>query len=79
MRAKDAQHELRLPYGDQRILDYLHGQTITCGKDNGWTLVTVDGAPLGWGKAVGGILKNHYPKGLRRTYAFAADDAKINR
>jgi 16S rRNA C967 or C1407 C5-methylase (RsmB/RsmF family)/NOL1/NOP2/fmu family ribosome biogenesis protein len=79
MRAQDAQRELRLPYGDQRILDYLHGQTITCGNDNGWTLVTVEGAPLGWGKAVGGILKNHYPKGLRRTYAFATDDAKINR
>ena len=31
----------------------------------GWTLVTTDGLPLGWGKASGGQLKNHLPKGLR--------------
>jgi NOL1/NOP2/fmu family ribosome biogenesis protein len=31
----------------------------------GWTIVTVDGFPLGWGKLVQGQLKNHYPKGLR--------------
>jgi NOL1/NOP2/fmu family ribosome biogenesis protein len=29
----------------------------------GWTLVTVDGWPLGWGKRVQGVLKNHYPRG----------------
>ena len=32
----------------------------------GWVLVTYRGVSLGWGKAAGGILKNHYPKGLRR-------------
>ena len=32
----------------------------------GWTLMTVDGYSLGWAKLSGGILKNHYPKGLRR-------------
>jgi NOL1/NOP2/fmu family ribosome biogenesis protein len=26
----------------------------------------VDGYSLGWGKADGNTLKNHYPKGLRR-------------
>lgn len=47
---------------------YLQGNTLHCeGSLNGWTLVTVDGFSLGWGKAQGGILKNHYPKGLRRT------------
>jgi len=25
----------------------------------------VDGVSLGWGKLAGGIMKNHYPKGLR--------------
>ena len=34
--------------------------------EKGWYLVTVDGYSLGWGKLSGGILKNHYPKGLRR-------------
>nr|WP_308737500.1 hypothetical protein [Paenibacillus sp. AR247] len=26
----------------------------------------MDGLPLGWGKASGGQLKNHLPKGLRQ-------------
>ena len=45
---------------------YLRGETIECNYDKGWTLVTVNGISLGWGKAQSGILKNHYPKGLRR-------------
>ena len=32
----------------------------------GWCLVCVDGYSLGWGKAAGSVLKNHYPKGLRK-------------
>ena len=34
----------------------------------GWALVLVDGYPLGWGKLAGGMLKNHYPKGLRLSW-----------
>lgn len=45
---------------------YLRGETVSCGPQNGWTLVTVEGCSAGWGKAVQGVLKNHYPKGLRR-------------
>ena len=37
---------------------YLMGDTIPCDK-NGWCAVTVNGYPIGWGKASGGILKNH--------------------
>ena len=44
---------------------YLHGETIPTEK-KGWCLVRVDGYTLGWGKGDGKILKNHYPKGLRR-------------
>lgn len=46
---------------------FLSGQTITI-KDGekGWCLVCVEGYSLGWGKLSSGILKNHYPKGLRR-------------
>ena len=32
----------------------------------GWCLVCVNGYSLGWGKAAGAVLKNHYPKGLRK-------------
>ena len=31
----------------------------------GWVLVTTGGMSLGFAKAAGGMLKNHYPKGLR--------------
>ena len=45
---------------------YLRGETVECEYDKGWTLVTVNNIPLGWGKAQNGTLKNHYPKGLRK-------------
>ncbi len=47
------------------IIKYLHGETVpsTC---KGWCLVTVGGYSIGWGKGDGNVLKNHYPKGLRR-------------
>lgn len=45
---------------------YIRGEVLDCAYDNGWTLVTVDGVSIGWGKASNGSLKNHYPKGLRR-------------
>lgn len=46
---------------------YLRGETLPTPKSaRGWIIVTIDGFPLGWGKASGGILKNFYPKGLRR-------------
>ena len=47
------------------LRDYMHGQTIPCAL-SGWCLVQVDGYSLGWGKGDGSVLKNHYPKGLRR-------------
>ncbi len=47
------------------VLRYLRGESLTRPGIDGWTLVTVDSHPLGWGKQVDGQLKNHYPKGLR--------------
>lgn len=47
-------------------LRYLRGMALECAQtQNGWTLVTYQGQPLGWGKASRGVIKNHYPKGLR--------------
>lgn len=51
---------------DQTIADYLHGLSLEREGEAGWTVVTVDGYPLGWAKQTGGTLKNHYPKGLRK-------------
>lgn len=48
--------------------DYLNGQTFPAQGEKGWYLVCLDGFSLGWGKLAGGIMKNHYPKGLRINY-----------
>jgi len=45
--------------------DYLHGDVVYA-PVKGWCLLTVDGYSIGWGKGDGKVLKNHYPKGLRR-------------
>jgi len=49
-------------------LSYLRGNVLPCETEKGWHLITVDGFSLGWGKASGGMMKNHYPKGLRKNY-----------
>lgn len=46
-------------------LKYLKGETIVTDALKGWCLVTYEGYSLGWGKVSNGIMKNHYPKGLR--------------
>ena len=50
------------------IKHYLTGQTFPANDKNGWCLITVDGYSIGWGKSAGGIMKNHYPKGLRKSW-----------
>ena len=62
---KTASEELALFPEGEEIARYLRGETLSCGG-SGWTLVKVGGFSIGWGKASNGILKNHYPKGLRR-------------
>jgi len=47
------------------ISDFMGGNVVPS-LQKGWCLVTVDGYSLGWGKGDGTVLKNHYPKGLRR-------------
>ncbi len=51
----------------REVLAYLRGELISePSPQNGWTLMTVDGFSIGWGKCVDTTIKNHYPKGLRR-------------
>ena len=45
--------------------EYIHGN-VAPSRVKGWCLVTADGYSIGWGKGDGTVLKNHYPKGLRR-------------
>ena len=56
----------RLDPENPQVLDYLKGNTVRGETGlSGWTLVCIGEYPLGWGKAVSGVVKNHYPKGLR--------------
>lgn len=54
-----------LPADDPRVEQYLRGETFPWDGEKGWTAVAADGFVLGWGKCAGGIMKNHYPRGLR--------------
>ncbi|MBR3794560.1 MAG: RsmB/NOP family class I SAM-dependent RNA methyltransferase [Clostridia bacterium] len=51
----------------EQALAYQAGEALDLGDlPAGYTLLTLDGVSLGFGKQAGGIMKNHYPKGLRR-------------
>ena len=47
------------------IRAYIHGEVVPSAQ-KGWCLVRAGGYSIGWGKGDGRVLKNHYPKGLRR-------------
>jgi 16S rRNA C967 or C1407 C5-methylase (RsmB/RsmF family)/NOL1/NOP2/fmu family ribosome biogenesis protein len=66
LRAEEAARTLELPPDDPLLASYLRGAEIESAGDDGWVLLTVAGAPVGWGRRARGIVKNHYPKGLRR-------------
>jgi len=63
LKAEDVKN-IDFSLGDEELYKYLHGEVIPCNK-SGWCVVCVNGYCLGWGKASSGVLKNHYPKGLR--------------
>lgn len=65
LREEDVSRTIQFRADDPVIVRYLKGESVTGSGENGWTLVTVEGYSLGWGKLVDGQLKNHYPKGLR--------------
>jgi 16S rRNA C967 or C1407 C5-methylase (RsmB/RsmF family)/NOL1/NOP2/fmu family ribosome biogenesis protein len=50
------------------IRSYLNGGTFSYDGEKGWYLITAAGFSTGWGKLAGGVMKNHYPKGLRKTW-----------
>ena len=67
-KASDVTYSTDLPSDGAEIRAYLNGQTINREGEKGWYLITTDGYSIGWGKLAGGIMKNHYPKGLRKNW-----------
>lgn len=57
---------LELAADGPEVRAWLNGMTLAADGEKGWYLVTVDGYSIGWGKLAGNIMKNHYPKGLRK-------------
>ena len=52
---------------DEQTKKYIRGETFACDEGlKGWMLLTTGGYSIGFGKAGGGQMKNHYPKGLRK-------------
>ena len=66
LHAADVLHTMDLPSDGREIRGYLNGETFPAQGEKGWYLITVDGYSTGWGKLASGIMKNHYPKGLRK-------------
>ena len=62
---KTAENYQNMEENSSHLQQYMHGDVVPT-TQKGWCLVTVDGYSLGWGKGDGKVLKNHYPKGLRR-------------
>ena len=62
---KTCQNVQRYPGESQEMKRYMHGDVVPS-KIKGWCLVCADDYSIGWGKGDGNVLKNHYPKGLRR-------------
>ena len=66
LKPEDVACSYDLSVEDGSATRYLGGQTFNIEQGKGWHLITAAGYSMGWGKAAGGIMKNHYPKGLRK-------------
>ncbi len=66
LRPACAAHVWNLDSSGAEIAGYLRGQTFPAEGEKGWYLICVDGFGTGWGKLAGAVMKNHYPRGLRR-------------
>lgn len=62
---REAKHVWNLGRSDGTAALYLNGGTFPARGEKGWYLICFDGFSLGWGKLAGGVMKNHYPRGLR--------------
>ena len=59
-------NKLDLSLEDIRVAKFLRGESIEDDSvSDGYVAILVSGYPIGFGKAKGGIIKNHYPKGIR--------------
>jgi NOL1/NOP2/sun family putative RNA methylase len=65
IKSGDVHQEYSLKSDDVQTMKYLHGEVLPSEGENGWTMISVDGYPLGWAKRVQNRLKSHAPKWMR--------------
>lgn len=70
LKPSEAVQVFDLPSDGKEVRQYLSGEVLRPDEMNGkgWCLVCADGFSLGWGKLAGNMIKNHYPKGLRKNW-----------
>ncbi|MDO4333606.1 MAG: RsmF rRNA methyltransferase first C-terminal domain-containing protein [Eubacteriales bacterium] len=68
LKPQEAARSLALAADSAECRAWLNGMTLSAQGEKGWYLVTADGYSIGWGKLAGTVLKNHYPKGLRKNF-----------
>lgn len=68
MQPSQTKRSIDLKMDSLEVRQYLSGQALQLKEESlkGWGLICVEGLSLGWGKMAGGMVKNHYPKGLRK-------------
>lgn len=67
LKAEDVKNYVNLSINDELIYKYFSGETFECDGNKGWNLILVEGISAGFGKLTNNIMKNHYPKGLRKS------------
>lgn len=65
LKKEDVKQSMELG-SDENAGAYLGGMTLNHSGEKGWYLMTYQGYSIGWGKLAGQVMKNHYPKGLRK-------------
>lgn len=63
----DVKKTCNLSASDQEIYKFFNGETFNMPENgSGWYVIFVDGISAGWGKQTNFIMKNHFPKGIRK-------------
>ena len=65
LKVNECNRVVSLRADDSRLEKFLQGEQIQADVENGWLIVCVDEFPIGLGKGVNGVVKNHIPKALR--------------
>lgn len=67
LKPDEVKNYVDIPCRKAAVYSYLRGESLETDSQNGWVLVCTDGYSIGFGKVSAGMIKNHYPKGLRWT------------